>query len=140
MNLNPTLLKIGGKMNLPTAQDIYEGKEDKYITFTYEDERSGLDADDGWSETTVALQVQLITPVKYNYFPYKDQLKTLLEANGFSIERIQSWLTDSLTGTDRVRQTIFSVYYTGSQTSRRNIRNGILWTFKSVHGTVERNE
>lgn len=116
MNLNPTLIKIGGKMNLPTAQDIYEGKEDKYITFTYEDERSGLDADNGWDETTVAMQVQLITPVKYNYFPYKDQLKTLLEAYGFSIERIQSWLTDSLTGTDRVRQTIFSVYYTGSQT------------------------
>lgn len=116
MNLNPTLIKIGGKMNLPTAQDIYEGKEDKYITFTYEDERSGLDADNGWDETTVAMQVQLITPVKCNYFPYKDQLKTLLETYGFSVERIQTWLTDTLTGTDRVRQTIFSVYYTGSQT------------------------
>lgn len=116
MNLNPKLIEIGTQMGLPVAQDIYEGKADKYITFTYEDERSGLDADNGWDETTVQMQVQLITPVKYNYFAYKDQLKTLLEQYDFSVERIQSWLTDTLTGTDRVRQTIFSVYYTGSKT------------------------
>ncbi|MBO6206850.1 MAG: hypothetical protein J6M27_15255 [Lachnospiraceae bacterium] len=115
MNLNPKLIEIGTLMGLPAAQDIYEGKADKYITFTYEDERSGLDADNGWDATTVALQVQLITPAKFNYFEYKDRLKALLEEYDFSIERIQSWLTDTLAGTDRVRQTIFSVYYTGSE-------------------------
>jgi hypothetical protein len=116
MNLNPILQSIAGGMGYPAAQDIYEGKERKYIIYTYEDERASYHGDDGWEETTVSMQVQLITPKDYNYFADKAALKRLLENNGFSVEYIQSFLTDTLTGTDRVRQTVFSVYYTGGET------------------------
>lgn len=113
MNLNGVLQKIAEEMGYPAAQDIYEGDSDRYITYTYEDERAAYTADDRWAEESIAMQVQMITPKDYNYFADKKRLFRLLERADFSVEYIQSFLADSLTGTDRIRQTVFSVYYTG---------------------------
>lgn len=114
MNLNLLLTNIGEKVGLETVQDIYTGPEQVYIVFIYEDERAALYADNEEQEVTVTLQVQLITPQNYDYFDYKTRLKKELKNAGFNVENIQSFLTDALTGTDRIRQTVFSVNYTGS--------------------------
>ena len=46
MNVNGLIMTLQNTVNYPVAPDLYEGKEDKYITFTYEDERSA------WMPTT----------------------------------------------------------------------------------------
>lgn len=42
---------------LPVEQDEYEGKKDKYIIFTYEDENPAAHADNVVTADTVYLQI-----------------------------------------------------------------------------------
>lgn len=114
MNLNQLMTNVGKKVGLTTAQDIYMGTDTEYIVFTYEDERASYYADNEGQEVTVTMQVQLITPQNYDYFAYKSKLKKELENAGFNVENIRSFLTDIMTGTNRTRQTVFSVNYTGT--------------------------
>lgn len=109
MNVNKTLLGLKDATGFPVVPDLYEGKEDKYITFTYEDERSALYADGEEIHTEVTVEVNLFTPKDYNYFKTKDAIKKYLVDNGFQVENIQSWLATEEKGTTRYRQTTFSV-------------------------------
>ena len=114
MNINSKMTRVGEIMGYPCVQDLYNGREKKFIVFTYEDERAAYYADNDEAEITVAIQVQLITPQNYNYFADKTKLKNALKEQGFSIDHIQSWLDDVAAGTDNARRTIFSCYYTGA--------------------------
>ena len=116
MNVNPLVIAAGREIGYPVSQDIYSGRSEKFIVFTYEDERAAYYADDDEGEITVTVQVQMITPKEYNYFADKKALKEALKKQGFIIEYIQSWLDDVSAGTDNARRTIFTCNYTGADT------------------------
>ncbi len=101
-------------MGYPCRQDLYDGKSDKFIVYTYEDERAAYYADNDEEEITVTFMVQLITPQKYDYFADKVRLKAALKSEGFTVVNIQSWLDDEAAGTEKARRTIFSCEYTGA--------------------------
>jgi len=112
MNLNELLIALLGKTGLPVEQDLYQGKEDKYIIFVYEDEHSELFADNEVQADTAHMQIQLITPKEFNYFDLKKKIRSLLEKADFSITSIQSFLGDVYQETEKTRQTVFEVEYT----------------------------
>lgn len=112
MDLNEMLIALLGQTGLPVEQDLYEGDEDKYIIFTYEDEKPEAFGDNLPIADTAYLQIQLITPKNFNYFNLKQKIRTLLEGADFSVISIRSFLGDVYIGTEKQRQTIFQVEYT----------------------------
>lgn len=113
MNVNKMLLSLADVTGLSVVPDLYEGKAQKWITFSYTDERVSLYGDDEEEAVTVTLNVILYTPVAFNYFTLKKKIKRALHDLGFQLEYIQSYVQDTMDGTDRIRQTIFHVTYTG---------------------------
>lgn len=112
MNVNRLLEDAGKAIGYPVAQDIYEGESEKSITFTYEDERDALAADNEGQMETAWIMVSMNTPQDYYYFPDKKKLKRELKERGFNVESIESWLEDVKKGTKRMRRTVFSVNIT----------------------------
>lgn len=112
MNLNEMLDQILSKTGLPVCQDEYSGQHDKYIIFIYEDERPVYHAGNRVIADTVYLQIQLVTPTNFNYFPLKNKIRDLLEGEGFSVGSIRSFLGSAYVGTSKIRQTIFKAEYT----------------------------
>lgn len=114
MNVNKLLIEAGEAIGYPVAQDIYEEESDRYIVFTYEDERDVLAADNEGQEETAWLMVSMNTPKDYDYFQDKKNLKKELKARGFNVENVQSWLEGDKAGTKKVRRTIFTVNITST--------------------------
>ena len=112
MNVNEKLRTLEEVTGYPVRPDIYTGGEDKYITFTYEDERPALVADNDETAETAYLQITLYTPEDFNYFSDKKKIKKHLKGQGFNVESIQSWLDDAKTGTKKTRHTVFIVNIT----------------------------
>lgn len=112
MNLCERLISVLGEAGLPVEQDEYTGKEEKYIIFTFEDERPEAYADNRPAADTAYIQVQLITPKNFNYFDLKKKIRNLLEGADFLVASIRSFLGDVYMGTEKTRQTVFSVKYT----------------------------
>ena len=112
MNLSERLISVLGVDGLPVEQDEYTGKKEKYIIFTFEDERPESYADNHPTSDTVYIQVQLITPKNLNYFDLKNKIRSLLEGADFIVSSIRSFLGDVYMGTEKTRQTVFSVKYT----------------------------
>ncbi len=112
MDLNDLLVSLLGETGLPVKQDEYDGKSDKYIIFTYEDEGPAIFADNEVTADTAFLQIQLVTPKKFDYFPLKKQIRNLLEDADFIVTSIRSFLGDVYVGTEKTRQTVFNVKYT----------------------------
>ncbi len=115
MNLNEKLKRLLGVTGLPVEQDEYTGKSSKYIIFVYEDERPEAHADNGVTEDTVYMQIQLVTPKEFKYFELKREIRNLLEGADFFVTSIRSFLGDVYQGTEKTRQTVFEVTYTGSR-------------------------
>ena len=112
MNPNEVIIELLGTTGLPVCQDEYDGKKDKYIVFSYEDERPASHADNQVTADTVYIQVQLIIPKDFNYFGLKKKIRNLLEGAGFVVTSTRSFLGDVYQGTQKARQTVFSVNYT----------------------------
>lgn len=113
MELNEKLINLlKNGTGLPVEQDEYDGKENKYIVFIYEDERPSGHADNKPYADTVYLQVQLITPKNYNYFYLKRKIRNLLEGTDFFVTSTRSFLGSVYVGTEKIRQTVFKVEYT----------------------------
>lgn len=112
MNLNKLLTTLLSKTRLPVSQDEYDGCCDKYIIYTYEDERPADYADNRVIADTTYLQIQLITPKNFNYITLKKEIRDILECADFSVRSIKSFLGSGHVGTEKVRQTIFHVEYT----------------------------
>lgn len=109
MNVNRKIKCLEAVTGYPVRQDIYRGKEDKYIVFTYEDERTALEADNEELAGTAYLQITLYTPADYNYFSDKRKIKKELRDQGFNVESVQSWLEGE---NHRIRHTVFTVNIT----------------------------
>lgn len=107
MNLNHVLIDGLEKLTgLDSSQDIYEGKMDKYITFSYQDERPDLYADNEPVSDMCDVYVNLFVPKDFDYFELKDQIRNYLEAEKFSVS-INSWLEAGKKETERVRRIVF---------------------------------
>lgn len=112
MNVNPKLKILEEVTGYPVEQDEYEGPSDKYIVFTYEDERAVLRADNKEKAETAYLMVCLFVPKSYDYFADKKKIKAALVQQGFTVESIQVWLEDARTGTEKIRRITISVNIT----------------------------
>ena len=115
MNLNSKLKSLLGVTGFPVEQDEYTGKRSIYIIFVYEDERPESHADNKVTNDTAYLMIQLITPKEYNYFPLKHRIRDLLEGADFSVLSIRSFVGDVYQETEKMRQTVFEVAYTGAR-------------------------
>lgn len=115
MNVNPLIMQLKDVTGYPVSPDIYTGKEDKYIVFTYEDERGALFADNEEVETQATIQITLYTPANFNYFADKKKIKKALTSYGFCVQHIQSWLDEAQNGTDYVRHTVFVAFITQTE-------------------------
>lgn len=112
MDLNQKLKETLETIGIPVEQDEYTGKEDKYILFLYEDEIPQLHGNNRVLSDTVYLQIQLITPKNFNYMEWKHRIRDSLEAEGFFVTSIRSFLGDVYAGIEKTRQTVFQVEYT----------------------------
>lgn len=112
MNINSLLKEALKPIGLAVFPDEYGGENDKYIIFTYMDERPISHADNKPIGDTAYLQIQLVTPKKFNYLAMKDRIRDALEDADFSVTSIRSFLGDSIQGTEKIRQTIFEANYT----------------------------
>lgn len=112
MDLNKMLMELLSTTELPVSQDENVDGSEKYIIFIYEDENPEYHADNKVSADTAYLQIQLITPKKFNYFPLKKEIRNLLEGAGFAVTSIKSFLGNVAVGTEKIRQTIFETNYT----------------------------
>ena len=109
MNVNSLILGLKTETKLPVVPDIYEGKSDKYITFTYNDERPVFFGDNKVLNDTAYISVNLFTPKDYNYMTLKKVIKDYLESVGIVTN------CDSYVYTENqipIRQTIFNVEIT----------------------------
>ena len=111
MNVNEQIMTLKALTGLPVVPDMYEGSEEKYIVFTYEDERPVHFGGNAALQDTVWLQVALYTPPAYNYMALKKTIRDHLESLGFICTSIQSWLDTTASGA-KIRHTTLSVTYT----------------------------
>lgn len=111
MNVNPLLQGLTEVTGLPVEPDLYEGEEDKYIVYTYQDERPVQWGDNRPLDDTAWIDVALYTPKRFNYMRLKHQVRDYLENKGFIVSDIRSWLDPDGNG-DYVRHTTFNAQYT----------------------------
>lgn len=112
MNVNPLILELNMVTGYPVVPDLYEGNEDKWIVFTYADERGELYGDDVELYTTAKLYVSFYCPMSWNYMADKKVIKKKLVELGFQVESISSYIDDSLEGAEKVRRVLFEVNIT----------------------------
>lgn len=113
MNVNNILMGLKDVTGLPVAPDVYTGTAKKWITFTYEDERPAISADDEVKGDTAYIQVQLYTPVEFDYLTLKAQIKEYLESiEDAVVPSVRSFVTIYTSSEKKVRQTVFSVEIT----------------------------
>lgn len=112
MNVNPLIESLEKSIHIPVAQDEYEGKDDKYLIYTYEDERPVHFGDDKALQDTAYLTLQLIVPKTFNYMKLKHQIRDELERMDFIVTDIRSFLSSAINGTDKIRRITFDATYT----------------------------
>lgn len=113
MNLNPILKELEKELGYPVVQDVYTGEKEIYGVYAYEDERGELYGDDNPIEDTAYMRIQIYTPQNYNYMQLKHQTRNYLEAKGFIITGIRSWLEKKLDrNADQIRCTVMEMKYT----------------------------
>lgn len=109
MNVNPLIMALKDITKLSVVPDIYEGTSDKWITFTYQDERPVFFGDNEVLDDTAYISVNLFTPKDFNYMALKETIKTYLETIGI-VTNCESYVY--LENQIPVRQTIFEVTIT----------------------------
>jgi hypothetical protein len=106
MNVNPLIMELNRITGLPVVPDLYTGSADKWITFTYQDERPVYFGDNTPLADTAYISVNLFTPTNYNYLQTKEQIKEYLESIGI-VTNCESYVY--LENQIPVRQTVFEV-------------------------------
>ena len=104
MNVNKEIQELSTITGLSVAPDVYSGNAEKYIVYTYTDERPVFWGDDATLADQVTIQVNLYTPPKFNYMEIKHSIRDYLETLG-EINEISSWL-ETYTAKNNLEQTI----------------------------------
>lgn len=112
MNVNEKMIGLRNVVNCPVEPDSYSGNEERYITFTYEDERPDTHADNMVVTDVAYIQVSYFTPKKYDYMEDKHKIRDYLESNGFKVTSIRCWVEDATTGYQHIRHILFETNYT----------------------------
>ena len=111
MDVNGIIKGLEEVTGLEVVQDLYEGKADQYIVFSYQDERPALMGDDKVLFDECSIYVHLYTPPGYDYHALKHQIRDYLEDNDFYVT-IQSWVEDlDETSRTKIRNTTFDCEY-----------------------------
>lgn len=111
MNLNEKIMGLEEVTGYPVEQDLYEGNADKYITFTYEDERPVMNGDNRPVADVAYLQISFFCPKNFNYFEAKRKIRDYLESQKFKVT-IRTWLEEVMNGDEKIRRVLFEVNYT----------------------------
>lgn len=114
MDVNIDIQELGKITGLPVSPDLYSGNAEKYIVYTYADERAVFWGDDEVLADQATIQVNMFTPPKFNYMELKHKIRDYLETLG-EIEEISSWLETftAKNNTEQItRHTSFSVTIT----------------------------
>ena len=112
MNISGLLDEIGEVVGCEIEQDIYTGNAERYATYTYEDERTDLIADNQTKADTAYIQVSYFFPLDYQYMEDKHKIRDYLESNGFKVTSIRCWVEDATTGYQHIRHLLFETNYT----------------------------
>lgn len=105
MDVNAKIIKVCNELGIECEQDLYEGKEEKFVTYNYVSEETFEVVDDEVTHDRGVLYIHLFTPKDYNYMSIKHSLRDKLEKEGFVVQGIQSYLEQ---GT-KIRHTIIEV-------------------------------
>lgn len=81
--VNEDIISALSSLNLPISADVHIGSEDSYITFNFADERPSLRANNTDITEKATMQIHYFT--KGNPLSVKNNIKTLLRNNGFTI-------------------------------------------------------
>ena len=106
MNINSLMMELKSLTKLPVVPDLYEGSGDKWITFTYQDERPEYFGDNDILADVAYISVNLFTPANYNYMSLKEDIKTYLESIGV-LTNCESYVYTE--NQIPIRQTMFEV-------------------------------
>lgn len=109
MNINPLIMELKTLTGLPVVPDLYSGSGDKWITFTYQDERPEFFGDNEILDDVAYISLNLFTPANYNYMTTKEVIKTYLESIGI-LTNCESYVYQE--NQIPIRQTIFEVQIT----------------------------
>ncbi len=114
MNVNAEIQELSSVTGLEVSPDIYTGKKDKFIVYSYTDERSVFWGDDEILADQVTVRIDLYTPPKFDYMDLKHQIRDYLESIGI-VNEIMSWLetyTVKNNAEVTIRRTTFNVTIT----------------------------
>lgn len=111
MNVNSKIMELKNVTGYPVVPDLYTGEADKWIVFTYADERGALFGDNHEEYEQATIQITLYTPFNFNYMADKKNIKKALADLGFQIQSIQSWIEDQKKAGAYIRHTVFTCYY-----------------------------
>lgn len=106
MNVNSLISELKRITGLPVVPDLYQGESDKWITFTYQDERPVYFGDNVPLADTAYISVNLFTPKDFNYMTLKADIKDYLESIGI-VTNCESYVY--LENQIPVRQSVFEV-------------------------------
>jgi hypothetical protein len=109
MNVNSLIVQLNNITGIPVAPDIYKGESDKWITFTYQDERPAFFGDNEILDDIAYISVNLFTPANFNYMALKKTIKRYLESIGVLTNSESYVYTENQIP---IRQTIFEVQIT----------------------------
>ena len=114
MNANKDIQALETLTGLPVSPDEYTGTEQKYIVYAYNMENPVFWGDDMVLADEAIIQVNLYTPVGFNYMALKHQIRDYLETLG-EVGSIQSWIdtyTSKNNTEQKIRHTVFTVTIT----------------------------
>lgn len=112
MNINSRITGLEEVTGCPVEADIYTGTADRYITFTWEDERPASHGDNRAVADTAYLQISYFCPSDYDYFADKHTIRDYLESWGCKVS-MRSWLEDDVIRQgSRIRRVLFEAIYT----------------------------
>ena len=76
--LNELLVDTLSGLSIDVSQDLYTGKKNKYIVFSYEDDRGELYADNKPKKNRVWMQIHLYLPNNEDYRKLKKEIRNYI--------------------------------------------------------------
>lgn len=94
MSINKLIKDTLEPLGLPVRQDVYDGNEDKWITYNYADDRGIEFVDDEPVTDEIEIQIHLFVPFEFNYLSMKRNIRRALIGAGFSYPTVHVFYED----------------------------------------------
>ena len=112
MDLTEILMKLQEITGIKVYQDICTDEDaEMYITYIYQDERPALCGNDEVLADKCEIYVNLYTPIRFDYFEYKKQIRNYLEKRGFKVASIATMVETFDQDAKKIRRTTFDCEY-----------------------------